>query len=108
MWCGGVANNQIKKNLLLSVSEKKLKSVNIWQSNQLERGCLVHFLRLLAVCWPGAQNARDNTLMYQRPDLPNILRQAYDCLTIMPKLRSTYDGRLTFQASCEERKDFLR
>ena len=26
--------------------------------------------------------------------LTNILRQSYDCLTIMPKSRSTYDGRL--------------
>ena len=28
------------------------------------------------------------------PDLQNILRQSYDYLMIMPKLRSTYDGRL--------------
>jgi len=27
------------------------------------------------------------------PDLQNILRQSYDYLTIMPKLRSTYDTR---------------
>ena len=33
------------------------KSVNIWQSYKQERGCLVHFLRLLAACWPGAQSA---------------------------------------------------
>ena len=39
-----------------SVSEKKsLKSLNIWQSYKQERDCLVHFLSLLAVCWPGAQ-----------------------------------------------------
>jgi len=25
--------------------------------------CIVHFLRLLAVWWPGAQNARDNHLL---------------------------------------------
>jgi len=30
----------------------------------------------------------------QGPDLQNILRQSYDYLTIMPKLRSTYDGRI--------------
>ena len=30
--CGGVLNNQIKKGLLLSLSVKKLKSVNVWQS----------------------------------------------------------------------------
>jgi len=31
------------------------------------------------------------------PDLQNILRQSYDYLTIMPKLRSTYDGRLIYK-----------
>jgi len=36
-----------------------------------------------------------------------ILRQSYDYLTIMPKLRSTYDGRLIYKTSYEERKDFL-
>jgi len=47
--------NQIKKSLLLSLQVKKfLKSVNrpIWQSYKQERDCVVHFLRLLAVCWP--------------------------------------------------------
>jgi len=40
-----------------SVSEKKLKLVNIWQSYKQERDSLAHFLRLLAVCWPGLQSA---------------------------------------------------
>ena len=31
------------------------------------------------------------------PDLQNILRQSYDYLTIMPKLRSTCDGRLIYE-----------
>ena len=39
---------------------KKLQSVNNWQSYQQKRDCLVHFLRLLAVCWPGAQSTWDN------------------------------------------------
>ena len=43
-----------------------------------------------------------------RPDLQNILRQSYDYLTIMPKLRSTYDGRLIYETSYEGRKAFLR
>ena len=42
------------------------------------------------------------------PDLQNILRQSYDYLTIMPKLRSTYDGRLIYKSSYEERSDFCR
>jgi len=28
-----------------------------------ERDCLLNFLRLLAVCWPGAQRARDNHVL---------------------------------------------
>jgi len=35
-----------------------LQPVNIWQSYKQKRGCLVHFLRLSAVCWPGASGAR--------------------------------------------------
>jgi len=42
------------------------------------------------------------------PDLQNILRQSYDCLTTVPKLRSTYDGHLIYKASYEELKAFLR
>jgi len=40
-------------------------------------------------------------------DFQNILQQSYDYLTIMPNLRSTYDGRLIYQTSYEERKLFL-
>ena len=43
-----------------SVDDLGFKSVNIWHSYKQERDCLVHFLRLLAVCWPGAQSAWDN------------------------------------------------
>jgi len=41
------------------------------------------------------------------PDLQNILRQSYDYLTIMSKLRSTYDGRLIYKTSYEVREAFL-
>ena len=41
-------------------------------------------------------------------DLQNILRQSYDYLTTIPKLRLTYDGRLIYKTSCEECKIFLR
>jgi len=61
---GAVVNNQIKKGLLLSLWVKKfLKSVNIWQSYRQERDCLVYFLRLLALSWPGVQSARDNHVL---------------------------------------------
>ena len=39
-------------------------------------------------------------------DLQNILRQSYDYLTIMSKLRSTYDERLVYKTSYEEHKAF--
>jgi len=42
------------------------------------------------------------------PNLQNILRQSYDYLTIMSKLRSTYDGRLIYKTSHEGRNAFLR
>jgi len=42
------------------LGHKNVKSVNIWQSYKQERDCLVHFIRLLAVCWPGVQSAWDN------------------------------------------------
>ena len=38
------------------------------------------------------------------PDLQNISRQSYDYLTIMPKLRSTYDKRLIYEISFDCRK----
>jgi len=41
------------------------------------------------------------------PDLQNILRQSYDYLTIMPKWRSTYEGRLIYKTSYEELEAFL-
>ena len=44
----------------------------------------------------------------QGPDLQNIVRQSYDYLTIMPKLRSTYDGRLIYKIPYNEWKAFGR
>jgi len=61
--CGGVVKNQIRTCLLLSLSVIFFKSVNIWQSYKQERDCVVHFLRLIAVCWPGAQSAETTTLL---------------------------------------------
>jgi len=59
-----IVNNQINKGLLLNLRVKMFfKSVNIWQSYKQERDCFVHFLSLLAVCWPSAQSARDNHIL---------------------------------------------
>ena len=54
---GGAAYNQTETGALLSLRVKKIKSLNIWQHCVQKRDCLVHFLRLLAECWPGAQSA---------------------------------------------------
>jgi len=56
---GGVVNNQIKKGLLLSVSEKSLKSVNIWQSYKQECGCLMHFAHLANTMLKDEESIRD-------------------------------------------------
>ena len=65
--CGGVVNNQINNDLLLSLSVKKyLKSVNIWQSYTQERGCPVHYVRLCT-----AKSAHETT-MFLLVTLPNI------------------------------------
>ena len=52
--------------------------------------------------------ARVRRPAYPGPDLQNILRQSYDYLTIMPKLRSTYDERLIYKTSYNEWKAFHR
>ena len=44
----------------------------------------------------------------QGPNSQNILRQSYHYLMIIPKLRSTYDGRLIYQTSYEEGMILLR
>ena len=55
------------------------------------------------------QHLDSSKLVYRHgPKLQNILRQSYDYLTIMRKLRSTYDGRLMYETSYEGRKAFLR
>jgi len=54
-----------------SVSEK-IKSVNIWQSYNQKRDCLVHFLRLLALCWQARTVHETTTLLLVT--LPNVHR----------------------------------
>jgi len=51
---------------------------------------------------------RSDIRQRQGPDLQKILRQSYDYRTIMPKLRSTYDGRLIYMTSYGEHKAVLR
>jgi len=62
--CSGIVNNQIKKVLLLSVLEwKKLKSVNVSQSYEQERGCLTHFARLANTLPKDEERARYNRVL---------------------------------------------
>ena len=51
---------------------KKFKLVNIWQSYKQKRDCLARFLRLLAMCWPGAKVHETITLLLVT--LPSIHR----------------------------------
>jgi len=79
--CGGVVSNQIKIGLLLSpLVDFFFKSVNVWQSYEQERGSLVHFFRLSAVCWPGVQSARDNHVLacnFTEYLLTDVVRLSY-------------------------------
>jgi len=61
--CGGVVNNQIKKSLLLSLRVNFFKSVNIWQSYNLERGCLVQFAYLANTLLKDGKSARNNHIL---------------------------------------------
>ena len=70
--------------------------------NQLN-ACLIHYRPTLTwsrlprnsavnpVADASIHEAQPLATIAQGPDLQNILRQSYDYLTIMPKLRSTYD-----------------
>ena len=56
--CGGVVNNEIKKGLLLSLWVKIIFKIGEYLA-KLRAGTWLSralFLRLLAVCWRGAQN----------------------------------------------------
>jgi len=46
-----------------SASENPFKIGKHMAKLPAKRDCLVHFLRLLAVWWPGAQSARDNQVL---------------------------------------------
>ena len=58
--CGWVVNKNLKKVYCWVSEWKNFKLVNIWQSYKQWSDCLVHFVRLLAVCWPGMQSAWDH------------------------------------------------
>jgi len=58
---GGVVNNQIKKDLLLSLWVIFFKSVKIWQ--RYKRGCLMHFARLVNTLLTDEESARDNHVL---------------------------------------------
>jgi len=45
------------------VSEKNLKSVNIWQSYKQDRGCLMHFARLANTMLKDEESARYNQVL---------------------------------------------
>ena len=57
---------------------------------------------------PPSCSAARQTALGRGARLQNILRQSYDYFTIMPKLRSTYDGRPIYKTSYEGCRAFLR
>ena len=67
--CGRLVNNKIKKDLLLSLGVKKLKSVNIWKSYKQERDAIVRALRAL-----GQRTAKRRSWMFNIYLTANLLR----------------------------------
>ena len=89
---------------------KFFKPVNIWQSYKQKRDRLVHFL-LLAVCWPGAQNAWDNHAVNVDIDAQRLITTAtpghfhiiYISL-LRAASRQQQQGRLSgWEAPCQTR-----
>jgi len=68
----GLVITKLRKVYCWVYEWKKLKSRNIWQSYKKRRDCFVHFLRLLAVCWPSAPV--HEIIKFLLPTLPNIHR----------------------------------
>jgi len=56
----GLLITELRKVIAKSESEKKLKSVNIWQSYKQKRDCLVHVLRLFGSVLDRRESALDN------------------------------------------------
>ena len=59
----GLLITKLKRFIDASVSEKKLKSVNIWQSYKQERDCLVHLVRLASTLLKDGESARNNHVL---------------------------------------------
>ena len=57
-----IVNNQIKKGLLVSPQRIFLNQWIFGTATGKKVDCVVNFLRLLAMWWPGTQSARDNHL----------------------------------------------
>jgi len=86
-------------------------SLTHWHSAQHNQHLLYY-----ASIHPPSSSYADNSFQWstkkasmpknQGPDLQNSLRQSYDYLRIMPKLRSTCDRRLIYKTSYKERKNF--
>ena len=55
-----VREHIVDVDTLWAFFEMEYKHEYLTKSYKQERDYLVYFLCLLAVCWPGAQNARDN------------------------------------------------
>jgi len=60
---GGVANNQIKKGLLLSLRVKNFLMDEYLAKLQARTDCLVHFARLANTLLKDRESARDNHVL---------------------------------------------
>ena len=92
--CGGTFNIRLGTNLLRNLSARK-KIVNRLRFDTIVVMSLCP--RFFGPPYTFMRRQKGNRSRSWGP----IYKISYDNLTIMPKLRSTYDGRLIYKTSCE-------
>ena len=86
-WLGGRTTRKVRRPVQLQNSSPSFAAVlkvRRWKTTE-------NWPAIVARPDNSARYGKDRSARNQRPDLQNILAQSYDYLTIMSKLRSTYD-----------------
>ena len=111
-----VINRQINVKLFVYIGDRQQGGGRWWVVDDVQSGLQVDSTWRRTVRGVHAQRrdviqlARGHvaTAAVLQPSLQNISQRSYDYLAIMPKLRSTYDGRVIYKTSYEERNTSVR
>jgi len=96
-----------KKIIIIIITRNRKQNRAVAKQQYVQYVFSLYFCVKYAVLW-GREFSSEASCVDNEcfgPDLQNVLRLSYDYLTIMSKLRSTYDGCLI---SYKERKAFLK